>query len=56
MANTMMEGFGSYWIANIVNAGLEDKVGVCAVPEGPAGFLTAIPCLFMLEASIRIWQ
>ena len=34
----MMEGFGSYWIANIVNAGLEDKVGVCAVPEGSSRF------------------
>lgn len=34
----MMEGFGSYWIANIVDAGLEDKVGVCAVPEGSSRF------------------
>lgn len=34
----MMEGFGSYWISNVVEAGMEDKVGICAVPDGSNRF------------------
>lgn len=34
----MMEGFGSYWIANVEAAGMEDKVAVCAVPEAGNNF------------------